>query len=105
MMFSGVIGAKYFTAVGTRNLERRLNRVKAGLDKARADLKREHDRQAQIGADEEMAEMRVRFMKELMQDLKTLLQVIISELKYLKELMILMYFWSGFSQFGQINPK
>ncbi|MDA0709066.1 MAG: hypothetical protein O3B73_02510 [bacterium] len=70
MMFSGVIGAKYFTAVGTRNLERRLNRVKAGLTKARADLKREHDRQAQIGADEEMAEMRVRFMKELMQDLQ-----------------------------------
>ena len=45
-MFVGVIGAKYYTAIGTRNLERRLNRVKAGLDKARQALRQERaDRQ------------------------------------------------------------
>lgn len=70
MMFAGVIGAKYYTAIGTRNLERRLNRVKAGLEKSRQSLRQEREKQKQIEADEEMAEMRVRFMKELMQDLQ-----------------------------------
>lgn len=69
-MFAGVIGAKYFTAIGTRNLERRLNRVKAGLDKARQALNQEREKQTSVASDEEMAEMRVRFMKELMQDLQ-----------------------------------
>lgn len=69
-MFAGVIGAKYFTAIGTRNLERRLNRVKSGLDKARQALRQERDKQAQIASEEELAEMRVRFMKEMMQDLQ-----------------------------------
>ena len=69
-MFAGVIGAKYYTALGTRNLERRLNRVKAGLEKVRQDLRQERERQSGVASDEEMAEMRVRFMKELMQDLQ-----------------------------------
>ena len=69
-MFVGVIGAKYYTAIGTRNLERRLNRVKAGLEKARQELRQQKERQTQVSADEELAEMRVRFMKELMQDLQ-----------------------------------
>jgi hypothetical protein len=69
-MFSGVIGAKYFTAIGTRNLERRLNRVKAGLEKSRQELREERDKQTRVSSDEELAEMRVRFMKELMQDLQ-----------------------------------
>ena len=70
LMFVGVIGAKYYTAIGTRNLERRLNRVKAGLDKARQALRQERERQTEIASEEELAEMRVRFMKELMQDLQ-----------------------------------
>ncbi len=69
-MFMGVIGAKYYTAIGTRNLERRLNRVKAGLEKARQELRQEREKQTRVSADEELAEMRVRFMKELMQDLQ-----------------------------------
>ncbi len=56
--------------MGTRNLERRLNRVKAGLDKSRKDLREERERQTLVAANEEMVEMRVRFMKELMQDLQ-----------------------------------
>jgi hypothetical protein len=70
VMFAGVIGAKYFTALGTRNLERRLNRVKAGLDKSRQALDQERQKQTSVASDEEMAEMQVRFMKELMQDLQ-----------------------------------
>jgi hypothetical protein len=70
LMFMGVIGAKYYTAIGTRNLERRLNRVKAGLEKARQELRQEREKQTRVSADEELAEMRVRFMKELMQDLQ-----------------------------------
>ncbi len=70
LMFIGVIGAKYYTAIGTRNLERRLNRVKAGLEKARQELRQEREKQTRVAADEELAEMRVRFMKELMQDLQ-----------------------------------
>lgn len=69
-MFVGVIGAKYYTAIGTRNLERRLNRVKAGLEKSRQALRQEREKQTQVASEEEMAEMRVRFMKELMQDLQ-----------------------------------
>ncbi len=66
---AGVIGAKYYTTLGHRKLERRLNRVKSDLEKARRRLKEEHEREKSIAQDEEIAELRLRYMKELIEDL------------------------------------
>jgi len=65
----GVIGAKYYTALGHRKLERRLNRVKNDLEKSRHRLKEEHEREESVAHDEEIAELRLRYMKELIEDL------------------------------------
>ena len=70
ILFLGVIGAKYYTAVGSRNLERRLNRVKAALDDAWRKLKTEREKQAEFVDQEELAVLRVRFMKELIEDIQ-----------------------------------
>ena len=65
-----VIGVKYYTAVGGRRLERRLNRVRADLEKARARLRGERERQEEIRAEEEEVELRLRYMREIMEDLE-----------------------------------
>lgn len=69
LLFFLVIGAKYYTAIGSRNLERRLNRVKSALEGARKRLREERERQSAIAVDMELAELRVRYMKELIMDL------------------------------------
>ncbi|MDP6037874.1 MAG: hypothetical protein QGG64_04940 [Candidatus Latescibacteria bacterium] len=70
ILFLAVIGAKYYTALGTRNLERRLNRVKDDLEAARKRLREERERQEHIGGEEELDELRVRYMKELINDIQ-----------------------------------
>ena len=65
-----VISVKYYTALGARNLERRLNKVKAGLEEARRRLKAEREQEAGIAAEEELAELRLRYMKELIEDIR-----------------------------------
>jgi len=70
ILFLAVIGAKYYTALGSRNLERRLNRVQADLEAARQGLREERQRQEQIGGQEELNELRVRYMRELINDIQ-----------------------------------
>ena len=70
LLFLAVIGAKYYTAVGTRNLERRLNRIKGDLEDARQRQREEHKRQEHIAGQEELDELRVRYMKELIHDIQ-----------------------------------
>lgn len=70
ILFLLVIGAKYYTAVGTRNLERRLHRVKTTLEGSRNRLREERERQASVAVQVELTELRVRYMKELMQDIQ-----------------------------------
>ena len=65
----GVIGAKYYTAVGGRKLERRLNRVKSDLERTRHSLKEERAKEEAMAEDEEKAVLRLRYMKELIEDL------------------------------------
>ena len=69
-LFTIVIGVKYYTAVGSRNLERRLNKIKADLEEARGHLQEVHEKEEQASQAEELAELRVRFMKELIQDIQ-----------------------------------
>ena len=70
ILFIAVIGAKYYTAIGTRNLERRLNRVKDDLEAAKQSLRDELQKQTEIGTQEELNEQRVRYMKELIHDIQ-----------------------------------
>lgn len=65
-----VVGAKYYTALGGRRLERRLNRVKADLEQARQRLKEQKEKETLAAAEEEVVELRLRYMKELMEDIK-----------------------------------
>lgn len=65
-----VIGVKYYTAVGQRNLERRLMRTRKDLDDARQALKDAKAKGAEVRAEEELAVMRLQYMKEKIEDLK-----------------------------------
>lgn len=85
LLFFLVIGAKYYTAIGSRNLERRLNRVKAALEDARRRLKGERERQSAIAVEMELAELRVRYMKELIMDLQLRLSRPAQDVKSLRE--------------------
>ncbi len=69
-----VVGVKYYTAVGGRRLERRLNRVKADLGKAKQRLRDQREKESDTSHEEEVTEMRVRSMKELMDDMRVRLQ-------------------------------
>ncbi len=79
LLFLGVIGAKYYTALGTRNLERRLNRVKNELERARSRLREEHQKQSNASHQEESQELQVRYMRELIQDIQIRLSQSVEE--------------------------
>ena len=70
ILFFSIIGAKYYTAIGTRKLERRLNRVKVALEDARQDLQGGRQLQADIAEQEKLSEQHVRYMKELIHDIQ-----------------------------------
>ena len=65
----GVVAVKYYTALGSRNLERRLNRVKSELDDARERLKVAREKQTGATEDEEEETLRMRYMKEMIDDI------------------------------------
>ena len=65
-----VIGVKYYTAVGGRRLERRLNQVRADLERSRQRLREEREKQEEIRAEEEEGELRLRYMREIIEDLE-----------------------------------
>ena len=65
-----VVAVKYYTAVGGRRLERRLNRVRSDLETARRRLRAEREKQEEIRAEEEVAELRLRYMREIIEDIE-----------------------------------
>lgn len=65
-----VVGMKFFTATKMRDLERRLNRVKDGLHTRKVEFDSAKSRQYQISSEEELHSERIRFMKELIQDIQ-----------------------------------
>ena len=65
-----VVGVKYYTGVGARRLERRLNKVKADLGKAKKLLRERKESYAEDKEKEELGELRVRNMRELIEDMK-----------------------------------
>ena len=65
-----VIGVKYYTAVGHRNLERRLMGTRRDLDDARKSLKAARERQSEVNQQEELAVLRLQYMKDKIEDLK-----------------------------------
>ena len=65
-----VVGVKYYTALGSRSLERRLNRVKRDLDTSKQNLKAHREKFSETSQEEEEVEQRVRFAKEMIEDLK-----------------------------------
>ena len=67
----GVIAVKYYTAVGSRNLEQRLNRVKGALVSARRKLKSTREEQSNVAEDTDEMEERIRRMREIIDDLGT----------------------------------
>ena len=65
-----VVGMKFFTATKMRDLERRLNRVKDELHKRKTEFDSAKSHQSKIVSEEELHSERIRFMKELIQDIQ-----------------------------------
>ena len=66
----GVVFTKYYTAVGSRKLHRRINKVKLDLEHVRRRLKEVRQEQHNMSHDEEEVLQRVRYTKELIDDLR-----------------------------------
>jgi len=69
-----VVGIKFFTATKMRDLERRLNRVKDGLQSKKEEFQNVLAKQEGIQAEEALSSERIRFMKELINDIGIRLQ-------------------------------
>ena len=65
----GVVFTKYYTAVGSRKLHRRIDNVKRDLEHVRRRLKEVRKEQHEMSHDEEEVIQRVRYTKELIDDL------------------------------------
>lgn len=65
-----VVVVKYYTATQMRTLEKRLTTVKNGLQKERDRLEACQDRQRAVESEAQLYEERIRFMKELIQDIQ-----------------------------------
>jgi hypothetical protein len=69
-----VVGVKYFTATKMRDLELRLNRVKEGLQTKKEEYQGVLARQKEVQTEEGLSSERIRFMKELINDIGIRLQ-------------------------------
>ena len=65
-----VVIIKYYTATQMRTLEKRLRAVKSGLQRQKDRLQECQDRQKAVESEEQLHEERIRFMKELIQDIQ-----------------------------------
>ncbi len=65
-----VLFAKYYTSVGSRKLHRRINKVKLDLEQSRRRLKEVREGEYDITRDEELMIQRLRFAKEIIDDLQ-----------------------------------
>jgi len=70
-----VIGVKFYTATRMRDLERRLNQVKEGLRAEKKVFDAAQIRQAEVKVEEDGHTERIRFMKELIDDIHIRLTV------------------------------
>ena len=69
-----VVGVKYYTATRMRDLERRLNRVKEGLQAKKDEFRAVVSRQEEVQTEEGEHSERIRFMNELIRDIELRLQ-------------------------------
>ena len=70
--FVGILAVsvvKYYTAAETRRLNRRLMKARGDRDRVKQELQEVKKEQASQGTEEELYELRIRSMKELIQDL------------------------------------
>ncbi len=67
--FLAVIGMKLRTSIGLRDLERRLRIVQKGLKEKKEEYKSKLDRQEELSTEEQLYVNRVRFTKEIIQDI------------------------------------
>ena len=65
-----VLFSKYYTAVGSRKLHRRINKVKLDLEHSRNRLKEVREEEYDTARAEELAIQRLRFAKEIIDDLQ-----------------------------------
>ena len=65
-----VLSSKYYTAVGSRKLHHRINKVKLDLEHARHRLKEVREEEYETSRAEELAIQRLRFAKEIIDDLR-----------------------------------
>ena len=65
-----VLFSKYYTAVGSRKLHRRINKVKLDLEAARRRLKEVREQEYDTSREEEEAIQRLRYAKEIIDDLR-----------------------------------
>lgn len=65
-----VVGVKYYTSLEMRKLERRLETVKDGLQQAKDRHKITETKQEETETEEAGQTERIRFMKEIIQDLQ-----------------------------------
>jgi len=66
----GVIFTKYYTSVGSRKLHYRINKVKQDLEHSRVRLKEVRETECDKARDEEDDIQRVRFAKEVIDELR-----------------------------------
>ena len=65
-----VVGVKYYTSVGLRQLDRRLLAVKRDLERTKSGRAEKLEEQREAAAEEDLYEVRIRNMKELISDLE-----------------------------------
>jgi len=65
----GVVFTKYYTSVGSRKLHRRINKVKLDLEHSRHRLKEVREGEYDMTRNEELTVQRVRFAKEMIDEL------------------------------------
>jgi len=65
-----VIGMKYYTSVEMRKLERRLDTAKNGLQEVKEKLQIAEDKQRSVETEEQIYQARLKFMKEIIQDIQ-----------------------------------
>jgi len=75
LCLAAVVGVKYYTSIGLRQLDRRLAAVKRDLEKSKEGLKEKQEEAEKISEEEDLCETRIRNMKDLIADLEYRLTV------------------------------
>ena len=65
-----VVGVKYYTALGKRSLDRRLDKVRGDLEGSRTRLREQRDQQNGATMEEDLMVTRVQYMNEQIEDIQ-----------------------------------